>query len=193
MGKPRLFVMGYKWKKALEKCPECGKEVKWVDQHRRMSPGHSLYLYGKEARVVEEKKVEEKVAEQPDLAKAIENIGGRLDKIDADVCSRFPALCAKVDRLAEDIPKRVEHGSEEWKGARKADLEHVLFSDCPDCTPVRDEVLSAKGKRLADVEAKVEEVEHKVEEPVEPETSPVPKPGFKFDYDRHIYVKPREG
>ena len=53
----------------------------------------------------------------------------------------------------------------EWKGRRKADLEHILFGDCPECGPIRDEVLQAKGKTLADVAAEVvtkAEVESKV-------------------------------
>lgn len=147
----------------------------------------------------EEAKAKEQEGERTGLAEAIKGIGDTLDeqgkKLD-DFCTRFPELCKTVDQIGERVAKvegavskpPAEKGTEEWKGARKADLDHILFGDCPDCGPVRDEVLSAKGKRLADLEAKGGGDGGKAEL----ETSPFPKAGFKYDYDRKIYVK-KEG
>ena len=102
----------------------------------------------------------------------------------------------RFDEMAQSIegvkPPKIEHGSDEWKAARKRDLEHTLFDECPDCTPVRDEVLQAKGKRLADIETETPEAkepEAEVEAEEELETSDHPQKGFKYDYDEKIYVK----
>lgn len=159
--------------------------------------------------LAEEKKAEAQAkreeSEKSGVAEAIKGIGDRLDKIDEGYCSKFPELCAKVDRMAEAMPKKVKEGSEEWKTETKAGLEHVLFDDCPNCTPLRDEVLSAKGKRLADVEAeakveeakakeevKVEEVETKVDEgKSELRKSLGEFPGSKWDEELMLYVEQR--
>lgn len=157
--------------------------------------------------LAEEKKAEEKTkreeSEKSGVADAIKGIGGRLDKMDADFCSKLPELCAKVDSMEKAIPKKSEEGSEEWKTERRAGLEHILFDECPNCTPLRDEVLSARRKKLADVEAeaKVEE-ETKVETKVETETkvneegpelktAPGYFPGSKWDDEKELYVEQR--
>ena len=154
-------------KRKPESCPECGKEFKFLAQHIRMK-------HGKETAVAEEKPkdAEEDKAPfmeiDPKITKAIEGIGDRLTRIDEDFCSKFPDLCAKVDKSEQAIPDTVEPGSERWMTTRKADLEHALFGDCPDCNPIRDALLAAKGKRLADVEVEVKveaKVEAKVDDP----------------------------
>lgn len=139
----------------------------------------------------EEKQAEERTkreeSEKSSISEAIKGIGDRLDRIDEDVCKLFPELCQKVDKLEKAASgKKLEHGSEEWKSARKANLEHTLFQECPECSPVRDEVLAAKGKKLAYIEAEVSS--EQAEEP-ELETSPGYKPGFKWDWERELYVK----
>ncbi|MBA7611566.1 hypothetical protein ES703_18792 [subsurface metagenome] len=154
--------------------------------------------------LAEEKKAEEQAqreeSEKSGIVAGIKGIGDRLDKIDTDFCSKFPELCKKVDRLEEAIPKKREEGSEEWKTETRAGLEHVLFDECPNCGPLRDEVLSAKGKRLADVEAeakvdevetKVDEVETKVDEEPELKTSGGYFPGSKWDDEKELYVEQR--
>ena len=96
-------------------------------------------------------------SEKSGIAEAFKRISDRLDKQGVqldDFCSRFPELCARVDSIEKSVSHKLEQGSEAWKAARTADLEHILFQECPECTPVRDEVLAAGGKRLADVEAK---------------------------------------
>ena len=125
-----------------------------------------------------------------EVAKALGDLSTKMEKIDTDICQKFPGLCQSVDQLGERVATvegavskpPIEAGSEEWKGARKADLEHILFEDCPNCGPIRDEILSARGKRLAEIEPETKE----------PETSPVPKAGFRYDYDRKTYVR-KEG
>ena len=82
---------------------------------------------------------------------------------------------------------RIEHGSDDWKARRKADLEHVLFEECPNCTPIRDEVLKARGKRLLDLDLEVK-LQPDIDK-AEAETSSSPKKGFKWDWDRMIYIK----
>lgn len=162
---------------------------------------------------------EKKEVEQPDIPGSLKGIGDRLDKMDADFCSTYPELCAQVEKLEKAIPDTIEPGSELWTKTRSADLAHALFDDCPECTPVRDAVLAARGKRLADVEpeakvdveeakvdaetAKVEDVEAKVDEETakveEPEavdsletekrTSGGYFPGAVWDEDRELYVE----
>jgi len=185
--------MGKGWtKRKPETCPECGKEFKFLAQHIRMA-------HGKETTVTEENNEGTK---QPDVTEAIKGIGERLDKIDSDFCSHFPDLCEKVDRLEQAIPDTVEQGSERWTTARKADLEHALFEDCPDCKPVTDAVLAARGKRLADVEpetkvdeeeeqteTKVDEEEAKVEDVEEKRTSGGYFPGSVWDEEKELYVE----
>lgn len=150
--------------------------------------------------LAEEKKAEEKAkreeSEKSGIAADIKGIGDRLDKMDVDFCSKFPELCKTVSELKEAIPKKSEEGSEEWKTQTKAGLEHVLFDECPNCGPLRDEVLSAKGKRLADVEAEAkveEEAEAKVDEDLELKTSGGYFPGSKWDDEKELYVETRGG
>lgn len=134
-----------------------------------------------------------------EVAKALGDLSTKMEKIDTDICQKFPGLCQTVDQLGERVATvegavskpPIEAGSDEWKGARKADLEHILFGDCPSCGPIRDEVLTAKGRKLAEIEPETKELETKEPAP-EPETSPVPKAGFKFDYDQKTYVR-KEG
>lgn len=140
----------------------------------------------------DEKKAEEKAkreeSERSGITVAIKGIGDRLDKMDADFCSRFPELCAKVDHLEEAIPKKLEKGSEEWRETARKDYMHDFFCEEPDCKAIRDEVLSAKGKRLADVEAEAE-VEEEVEERTEQRTSPGYFSGSKWDGEKELYVE----
>lgn len=138
--------------------------------------------------LADEKKAEAKAkaeeSEKAGIAGALKGIGDRLDKMDTDFCSRFPELCEKVDKLEQAIPQTVAPGTEEWNKGRTAELDHALFGDCPDCGPVRDAVLAAKGKKLVDVEpepeAKVEKPDAKVDEVEKPEAKvDEPKPTFE--------------
>jgi len=181
-------------------CPKCGKVLKTVQQRK----GHLLKHVSEEELVNlvlknAEEKAKKEESERSGITEGIKGIGDRLDKMDAGFCSRFPELCAKVDRLEEAIPRKLEEGSEEWQAERKADLEHILFVECPNCTPLRDEVLSAKGKRLADIEAEAEEETKVDEEPSadavveEPElrTSSGYFSGSKWDEEKELYVEQR--
>lgn len=157
-----------------------------------------------------EKEVEAKreESERTGIAESIAGMGDRFTeqgkKID-DICQQVPWLCATVKKLEDSAPHSVEYGSEEWKAARKRDLEHSLFDDCPECSPIRDEVLKSRGKRLADLEAKVDkelgkvdaEADHDKEkadaerqaDDLDIETSPFPRSGFKWDDDKDLYVR----
>ena len=127
---------------------------------------------------------------------------GKLKIVDPEEKEGIPApdldlspIHKRFDEMAQSIegvkPPKIEHGSDEWKAARKRDLDHALFDECSDCTPVRDEVLQSKGKRLADIEPETiePETEAEVETEEELETSDHPQKGFKYDYDQKIYVK----
>jgi hypothetical protein len=87
--------------------------------------------------------------EKSGLAEAFKGIADRLDKqgeqLD-DFCTRFPELCGKVESIEKTLQTpKLDHGSDEWKAARKADLEHILLQNCPECTPW-------KAARKADLE-----------------------------------------
>ena len=142
-------------------------------------------------------------AEKDSIAESIKGIGSRLDKIDGDFCSKFPELCAKVDGLVEAGAAKVV-SPEDGHEARKHDIDHILSGDCPGCTPMRDEALKAKGKRIVDIEDKVDEDmdkhEAKVDEDArnaddaqdeerEMRTSPGYFPDSEWDQERGLYVE----
>ena len=155
--------------------------------------------------------LEDKKQEDSNLAKAIEvgfkSMDERLGKVESDVsdfCQRFPDLCSRVDGIETAISSsKIESGSEEWRKARKRDLEHTLFDECPECSPIRDEVLQSRGKKLADIEtladeemdkleAEVDQAEERAEAEVQAddlETSPYPRSGFKWDDEKELYVR----
>jgi hypothetical protein len=168
--------------------------------------GSEKSLAKKEADMLEDKKQEDS-----NLAKAIEvgfkSMDERLGKVESDVsdfCQRFPDLCSRVDGIETAISSsKIESGSEEWRKARKRDLEHTLFDECPECSPIRDEVLQSRGKKLADIEtladeemdkleAEVDQAEERAEAEVQAddlETSPYPRSGFKWDDEKELYVR----
>jgi len=145
------------------------------------------------AKVVTENKASDqdlsKVVEK--FGKTLEGIGTRLDKIDEDVCSKFPGLCAKIASIEATVLEakrepKIEQGSAQWRAQRRADLEHILFEECPGCSPIRDELLKSKGKRLADIEAEKPKASETVKDP---ETSDVARPGYRYDIVRKTYVR----
>jgi hypothetical protein len=183
--------------------PGCPRTFKTAQQRKGHLLSHIpaetlLGLAAKKSKNEGAKMVTENKAPDQDITKVVEGfgktlegIGTRLDKIDEDVCSKFPGLCAKVTSLEATVSEakrepKIEPGSAQWKAQRRADLDHILFEECPGCSPIRDELLKSKGKRLADVEVE----KSKVTEPVkDPETSDVARPGYRYDIVRKTYVR----
>ena len=131
--------------------------------------------------------------DQP-ILQAISGIGTRLDEIDRDFCKKFPDLCQRVEGIEKGMKQPPAYASEEWQDLKRRDLEHTLFDECPTCTPIRDQVLAGKGKRITDVETPTEtpgEGEGKTEtiNNEELETSRSPRSGFKWSDEKELYVK----
>lgn len=129
--------------------------------------------------------------DQP-ILQAISGLGTRLDEIDKDFCKKFPDLCQRVEGIEKGMQRPPAYASEEWQDIKRRDLEHTLFDDCPTCSPIRDQVLAGKGKRITDAETPPEKPGGDQTGTIndeEPETSRWPRSGFKWDDDKELYVK----
>lgn len=135
------------------------------------------------------RKAQQEEGAKTGLADAIKGIGDRLDTMDESFCQKFPDLCTRVEAIEQTLTTpKLEKGSDEWNASRKADLDHILFEECPDCNPIRDEVLKGKGKRLTDVEPPKDEVkDEKGTEEVE--VFPTKQPGTDWSWEYKGYVK----
>ncbi|MFC2039170.1 hypothetical protein ACFLST_00030 [Chloroflexota bacterium] len=147
--------------------------------------------------LAEEKAAEKQQQKEADLVSAIQSIGQRFDQMDSkvtDLCDQFPELCQRVENVEQAVSTSVEEGSPEWKQSRKRDLSHLFFEDCPNCNPVREELLEEKGKVITDKPmetAPSDKVGDKIEEKVEdlPRTSDEPRKGYRWDYFERTYVR----
>lgn len=184
-----------RWKHGMAKQPDI---IEHTDKGGVAMNKDELRVVFKELQSEEERaKVDKQreLNEKASLTEAIAGINTRLDKIDADFCSQFPGLCVKVESMEKTMTQpRVDYASEEWKERRRKDVEHILLDDCPECGPMRQDVLIKAGKQIVNLEAKVDEVEEAVEpELPKPElkTSPGHRAGYKWDSEKEVYVEQR--
>lgn len=130
------------------------------------------------------------------IEQTLANLGGKVE----DLCQQHPELCRRVESMEQALGGRgAQYGTDDWRQARERDLAHALFDDCPECAPIRDRVLSSRGKRLTDTEPPQQAQDEaaapmaeaaEVEEP-ELERSPGYKPGYRWDDDEGCYVRRR--
>jgi hypothetical protein len=118
----------------MVQCPECDKVLKTVQGAR----AHQRQKHEKSDTILGEKDTGDLGRLASTIQEGFKGIETRLGKVETDVgdvCSRFPELCQRVESIEKGIA-RFEPGSEEWKSGRMADLDHMLFGDCHECTPI---------------------------------------------------------